>query len=719
MSKFILPKVNEEKVLNYNHFPTRFHAAVFRLWETVWAERMAVAFETTEENIIKAAEDMGLPPQKFIDRWEERGYITTIRNAWHLLPYEQLLKILDWSEEKLAITLKDDDFLQVKLGGMGANCFKPYCEPIHYVEPDDVQKKRLAEIKKISTDNFGNLFSGAEPFDFFKSVTSFDEKAVITDNTDDGLRLIYSFCGLYAGALDNDISISFPDYLLKMYQKSGVNAIWIPVILYQMVPFYFDESYSVGWEKRQERLRELIKLAAKYGMKVYLYLNEPRCMPAALFKKYPDWLGTGGKVAGTLCSSDPRTMEYLRYAVRTLCENVEGIGGFFTITASENATSCKCTPSQNCKRCKDYPVKNIYADIITAVSEESRKVDPEIKTIAWTWSWFSMMSQEEVAECISLLPKEVMVMTVSEEKKPFTINGVSDRISDYSMSIPGPSPLAEFIWNKAIETGHDVCAKVQINTTWECSPIPFLPVFDLVREHMIGLKKEKVKNIMLSWTLGGYPSVNNKVASECLKDPSEEKYDKLLKEEFGKDAHSVKQAAKTFSDAFREFPFHIDTLYKGPQNGGPSNLLFDEPTGFKATMTCYTYDDIESWRSAYPVDKFIEQFKKLSEKWGDGLKLIQNMEDCFFKQAAYAGYALFRSSYLQCRFVIERDNKNYPELIKIIKEEKEIAELMYDVMNRNYSFGFEASNHYYFNKGLIAEKIVNCDYLLKIYSDKE
>jgi len=213
MSKFILPKVNEEKVLNYNHFPTRFHSAVFRLWETVSAERMAVAFETTEENIIKTAEDMGLPAQKFIDRWEERGYITTIRNAWHLLPYDQLLKVLDWSEEKLAITLKEDDFLKIKLGSA-----KPYCEPIRFVEPDDEQRKRLEEIKEISTKYFHNLFSGAEPFDFFKDATKFDDNSFITDNND-VLRLIYSFCGLYAGALDNDISISFPEELLKMYQK--------------------------------------------------------------------------------------------------------------------------------------------------------------------------------------------------------------------------------------------------------------------------------------------------------------------------------------------------------------------------------------------------------------------------------------------------------------------------------------------------------------------
>ena len=124
-----LPAVKECAPLPVNHFPNRFYATVFRLWETVDASRIANALSVLESEVHNAAQEMGLPEQVNMQDWDERGYITTIRNAWHLLPYEQLLKLLGWSEDKLATVLKEDDFLDVKLGR-----FKPYCEEVK-VEP--------------------------------------------------------------------------------------------------------------------------------------------------------------------------------------------------------------------------------------------------------------------------------------------------------------------------------------------------------------------------------------------------------------------------------------------------------------------------------------------------------------------------------------------------------------------------------------------------------
>ena len=111
-----LPPIRLDKKLELEHFPSRFHAAVFRLWETVSCQKLAEALGTTADVIKNTAEEMGLPEQKYIDKWEKRGYITTIKNAWHILPYEQLLTLLGWNEEQLATVLKEDDFLYIKLG---------------------------------------------------------------------------------------------------------------------------------------------------------------------------------------------------------------------------------------------------------------------------------------------------------------------------------------------------------------------------------------------------------------------------------------------------------------------------------------------------------------------------------------------------------------------------------------------------------------------------
>ncbi len=701
-----LPPV-KEKQLALVHFPNRFYAAVFRLWETVDAGRIAQALGTNTAVVKQAAKDMGLPQQGDTAEWSKRGYITTIRNAWHILPYEQLLSLLGWSEEQLATVLKEDDFLVVKLGG-----FKPYCEPVRVQELNQEQKAQLAKIRKIVKKHFNGLFEGAKPFDFFDGGAK-----KMAPATTGGIKMIYSYCGLYASALDNGIKLSYPDELLEMYQSVGINAVWLPVVLYQMVPFPFDESYSVGWQQRIERLQELVKKAEPYGIKVYLYLNEPRCMPDEFFEKNPELRGSTEDSYTAMCTGNPTVLQYLRDAVRKLCQAVPEIGGFFAITCSENLTHCKSrSEASQCPRCKDVPVSKLVAQVLCAISEESRKVNPNIQTIAWTWAWDDYMTREEIAGCIDMLPKEIIIQCNSEAQKEFTIGGVTGNIRDYSMSIPGPAPLAEYIWNHAKKRGHEVSAKVQVNVTWECSTLPFLPVFDLIREHMRGLKNQGVEHLMLSWTLGGYPSVNLRVASACLADASEENYTSLLYEEFGEYVDCVKTAATLFSEAFREFPFHLDSLYKGPQNSGPSNILYAEPSGFEATMTCYAYDDLDSWRAIYPKDVYIKQLKKLRDGWRKGLAVIENMPDCAFKEAAWGAYTLFNSSYLQAEFTDKRDSGDAEYLLKLLSEEKEMAMIMYGLMQKSSLFGYEAANHYYFNRGMLAEKVINCEYLAEKFS---
>lgn len=704
-----LPPIESGIKMEFSHFPDRFHAAVFRLWETASVSRIAAALNVDEAVVAKTAENMGLPTQKYTDRWERRGYITTIRNAWHILPYDALLRLLDVDEESLARILKEDDFLGIKLGD-----FKPFCEKITLPTLDESGEKKLRRVREITESNFFDMFSGKAPFDFFDGV----EKREIAE-VGDGLRMIYSYCGLYATALDNDIELSYPDSLLSMYSEMGVNAIWLPALLYQLVPFYFDPKYSEGWEKRTERLNLLVGNAKKYGIKVYLYLNEPRCMPEEFFEDHVELRGKKNGMFSSLCTSCPEVMKYLRYAVRTLCENVRGLGGFFTITCSENLTHCKSVGSgEMCERCKDRSVSSLVAEVITAIYEESTAVDQSIRNIAWTWAWDDYMTEDEIRECIDMIPEGVVIQCNSEAKQKFTRGGIDGEVRDYSISVTGPAPYAMDVWRYAREKGHEVSAKVQVNCTWECSTVPYLPVFDLIRKHMKGLKRADVDHLMLSWTLGGYPSINLKIASDCLNDGSEESYFALLQREYGEWAETVKRSATAFSEAFEEFPFELLSLYMGPQNSGPSNPLYLEKTGLRATMTCYSYDDLDYWRANYPREIYLEQYRLLSEKWKRGLDMLENMPDCSFLHMAKAAYLIFRSAYLQIRFIIARDGDNRADMIYCADEEYKNAVDMYRLILIEPLLGYEAANHYYYNKGALAEKAIICDGISKMLKEK-
>lgn len=844
MSKYktyqLLP-IKENCELDLPHFPTRMQAFIFRAWETVSAKILAKVLRTTEENVTELAQSMGLPEQRNIDEWRDKGYITIIKSLWHILPYEQLCEVLDWDEEKLAYTIKEDDFLNVKLG-----FFKPACEPIYYTPLTEEEKKKTKKIKETITECIAECAEEKEklPFDFINDIypkktiktandADFD---VVIDNswsveyngdisevksaielfcecynedwqinfngsgskkitinvidekeeyhkvviTKSGIeisaeksgvlralmmlvdkarevsgpcyneatyemeatfhtRFLYSYCGLYGQAFDFPWEVSYPEKILKEYAKMGINGIWTQAVLYKMVEFPFDPSVSVGWESRLENLKGLIKAAKKYGIKVYLYLNEPRSMPVSFFEKYPDMKGhefsDGREGYASICTSSERGRQYLHDAVYKLCKSADGLGGFFLITRGENMTNCysKAFDSTkiNCPRCSEKEPYEVLAENYKIIIDAIKSANPDLRVISWPWGWFGAGFEQFSAteKCISLIPKESPIIAVSENEKDLCIGGVENIVRDYSMAHYGPSESTLRIWNTAKKYGHEIFAKVQVNTTWECSPVPSLPVYQFIINHLENLKKENITGIMLGWTLGGYPSANLKVASGSFfidkKNKQKNHYETALRSIYQEDYDKVKEATDIFCEAFVNFPFQHAALYNGPHNAGPSNLLYGKPTGYKATMTCYCYDDLDGWRQNYPEEIYEDQYRKISETWEKGLELIKDMDISEFRDVAFSGYALFKSSYNQVKFVRTRNEflngKNREEakaiLCDIASQEKDIAKMVYRIMRRNPSIGYEAANHYYFNRTMLLEKLINCDYIVEQFGE--
>ena len=340
----------------------------------------------------------------------------------------------------------------------------------------------------------------------------------------------------------------------------------------------------------------------------------------------------------------------------------------------------------------------VISHTIRCIQEGTHRVDPRIKVFAWSWRWDS--HSEEI---IRHLPKGVILLSQSELDMPFEIGGVKGNVLDYSMSIVGPGELAKKEWAVAREVGLEVGAKVQINTTWEASTIPAIPVSPSIRAHMERLRNENVRHLLLSWTLGGYPSRNIAAAATYF-------YQSCYAEN---GEGSPTEAENRFSEAFSEFPFHIQTLYLGPQNAGPSNLLFESPTGYKATMTCFAYDDLEAWRSIYPVDTFELQFEHLCETWKRGLDRLDEGNDSEMAVMAKGAYCLFASSLNQIRFIRARDEGRYADAARAAEDELDISMKMLSLMNQNAAIGYEAANHYYFSKNQLAEKILNCLYMIR------
>ena len=711
-----LPKGDSKPALEYPHFPTRWQAVVWRNWELVEPSRLAEVLGCSEPELRQAASDLGLAAEPQVNpKWITHGYLTLIRNNWQLLPYEQILQLLDWPPEKLAYTLKEEDFFWSKVGKI-----KPDCAPVKYAALTVEQQAATADLKKCLRQYFpvAKMAYLEAPFAFADQFAPRPQTGG-TDRFD--FNYIHSYAASCGDVLGNAETLDpVPEKLLAQYASMGIKGVWMHAILYLLNPIPGAEEYSVGHEKRLANLKRIVNTCAKYGIKVYLYLNEPRCMPVGFYDRKPEWAGieVPANHTWTVCTTrTPEPLQWLEDTMKKLFSEAKGLGGVFCITMSENPTNCHYSVRhEQCPSCKNVLPEKIIAGVINAMERGMHAADPDAKMIAYDWAWRRHIEDKDNLEfksrVLDLLPRCVYVCSVSEWGMNTHIGGVDQYLVDYSISQVGPSPETLGTWEHARKIGTPITAKVQINNSWELSAVPYIPVPYLIEEHLNNLKKAGVSGLMLSWTLGGFPGGNLELLKATPEEIASAKYHPEL-------AEKVCLAWKQFSEAFRQFPFNVGVLYRAPMNYGPMNLLHLKPTGWQASMIGFPYDDIDGWRGPYPEDILENQFKIVTEGWKQGLetlaaaaKMVQNDERADFEElqtVADAAYCHLRSTYLQIRFVRARNNGfDKSVMAECVRGEIELALKLYDIVRRDSRIGFEASNHYFYSLNDLREKVVSC-----------
>lgn len=722
------------------HFPTRLHEFVWRNWESVSLERMAKTVDTTPENIRQTGLSMGLPEKVGpVDEFKTRGYVTIIRHNWHLLPYEQMLTLLDWDAKKLTFHLNEDDFLFIKLGN-----FKPVCEPIKYTPPDEATRKRCAEIKATVSKYFADMLNTPDKprFDFVRTLSQEDKSKsqIVPAEKDDQIRFLYSYFALYGDPLANPDLDPFPNGLLQKLSESGVNGIWMQALLRQISPptKNFPE-FGEGYETRIKNLKKMVERADRYGIKIYLYISEPRAMPPEFFKDRENIKGVPMRGMYTMCTSTQEVRDWVTDSLAYVFKEVQGLGGVFTISKCENPTNCYsdciALDANACPRCSKRTGPEVIAEINSAIAAGVWKGNPNAKVIIWDWIW----PEEWFEQIVSGLPKNAYLQTVSEWDKPINRGGIESKVGEYSISAVGPSKRSQYRWNLARKYGLKTSAKAQVNVTWELSTLPYLPVMNLVAQHCENLSHEDVNSLMLSWSLGGCPSPNLKLVKLFSQKPApsiNEALTSIAAEYYGKEAvPDVLDAWSKFSNAFTEYPFNIASLYLSPVQLGAANLLYPAPTGYTATMVGYAYDDLKSWVSIYPVDVFAGQFEKVAAGWQPGLDAFEkalsktktdaqkaNLKtDLTLAQAAYVHFKTVanqvrfnkaRNELLKADITAEQRQRNLDIIKAAVEDEIQLAKRLYALTKEDSRIGFEASDQYHYMPLDLVEKVINCEYIL-------
>jgi len=845
----------EPAPLRAPHFPRALDEYVFRNWGVVPAERIASAIGASLDDVRGLARALGLgeapeiAPEAF-----RRSYLTVIRRNWHVLPYEQLLRLLDWDEAKLAFILREDDFLWIKLGSL-----KPKCPPIAFEPIPEALRPRYETIRSTVADALGprglagfrrrfafldELDATAElprrtarkpaagevsldgpwrivlpeaagdvarsaaarferhlreamaaasagpggevvleiaPESFYEPesheiavepgrirVAARDEVGLLRGLDwlkdqmearggpflDPGLtrrdarfslRFLYSYSALYGDPLLEPDLDPYPDGYLEKLSRLGVNGVWLQAVLRNLAPEPKAGStgpfsgFSAGSSRRLESLRALVARARRFGIGVYLYLNEPRALPSAFFASQKDLEGVAEGDLRALCTSAPAVPEFIASALAHLFSAVPDLAGVFTITMSENLTSCWSHGNgKACPRCAGRPGPEVIAEVNRAVLSGVRRSSSRARVTAWDWGG----PDDWIEPIAKALPAGIDLMSVSEWSLPIRRAGVETTVGEYSISAVGPGPRAKRTWEIARQSGRRAIAKIQANCTWELSAVPYIPAVGLVAEHVRRLSTAQVDGLMLGWTLGGYPSPNLEAAAQSYFGPPPEAGEALRRvaaRRFGPAAGRVTEAWRAFGEAFVKYPFDGSLVYNSPVQFGPANPLYAKETGYRATMIGFPYDDLDRWRGVYPPDAMAGAFQAVAEGFEKGLGELRDdpsldparrLALSAERRVALAARAHFRSAADQARFVLARrayrEAKEPAEALRLLDSLRGIAlseirsarELL-SVVRDDARMGFEASNHYYYLPGDLAEKVLNCRAVIEDWIEGE
>ncbi len=683
---------------------------IFRNYGMIDASKIAELIKVDSATLLLEAKRLGLEKLASVNPvWVEKGFVTVIRNNWDLLTLEQIAYILGKSVAEVKTLLIEYDFLDVKLGEQ---------PPLTDIAYSPLTEEEIAQTEKIAQTIAPHIHADkVAPFDFFANrvapVPLPQGEFTVKD------RFLSSYSADYSNALCDDELKDYPEEYLQYLNQTGTNGLWISETLKNLAPFPLDERYEGDYRRRVRNLKKLTERCHKYGVNVYIYLNEPRSLPAEFFEKYPHLKGQRKGNEYCLCTSVKEVQDYLYGAIKSLAQNVPLLKGIMTITMSENPTHCQSVRwdgksiKTSCPNCKDRAPEELCAEVNNIMARGLKDGNGYTKLIAnlWGWSDFMGWTREQVFRGIDLLDGDVEVLCVSEYGKDICRGGVPCKIIDYSISEIGPSEISKEMLSYAKQKGHKIWAKAQLNASWECSAMPYLPAFSLMAEHIQRLKKLGVEGLMLGWSLGGYPGgVLPLVSRLCMAGEVDES--EWYAQTYAENAKAVQTAVATFGEAFTNFPFSIDSLYNGGHTLGCGNLWSLQPNNRRSTMVCFAFDDYESWTKPYGLDIYIELMHKLTTRWEEGLALLEadgNPAYEEFKRYAKGAYIQFKSAENLATFTKLKGNaaQNKAELSAIVESETALTQTLLKLQAEDAKIGFEMTNHYFYNKNLLLEKLVN------------
>jgi hypothetical protein len=699
------------------YFASAAHQLVWRNWDLVPMERIAQALGAKPSSVATLARSMGLGRQQVSERYARRLRFKSLCRNWDFVPFDQLTVLARMSEGEITELLAHDAFYVGHLGP------KPDCAKVRITS---------GSAETAVPEHFRIVLDGPEPerYAFVEDLShpvahhpwgTRQGAAALTP------RIAFPYTALFGDILnEDDFESYYPAGVLENMAWLGLSAIWLHAVLRDLVRTSVFGEIGTGLAARMRRLNWLIAEASKYGLAVYLYLNEPRGMPAGFFSKHPEIKGAPGRPGDGLscmCTSTEPVKQYLVEASAALFREAPGLEGVLLITVSENPTNCYSVATEpECPRCRARRPSAVVGEVVSLIEKGARSAKPGAHIIAWDWS-FNFHEADPQHEMISALPRTVTLMVDFERGTSIEREGVRSLVDEYSLSVTGPSARAAAHLLQARERGMKTMAKVQVGNTWEMSLVPYIPVPGLVARKFASMRAAGVSGVMASWTLGTYPSPNWSVAQAFYKGEApgvDEAVSRVAADLYGERGRGeALEAWKIFDEAFAGYPFTNGLVYSSVVQWGPAHPWWPRPSG-KRPRILHSYDDLR-WTRPFGPEITARVFERMAANWERGLlhlaaaskrapadRRIAVAADLRVSRAVGLYFASIANF---IRFHAGREKGGEP-MRELLRKEIRLATGFLAITRADARFGYEPSIQYFYLPLDIREKIAACRYYL-------
>ena len=314
----------------------------------------------------------------------------------------------------------------------------------------------------------------------------------------------------------------------------------------------------------------LIATAARYGLDVYAYsyiVSEKHPLDEGAEEYYEKTYGRlfrenngfrGVVFVGESCefpSRDPRAYNHLfRYHPKG-----EPYKKFFS---------------------RNFPVSD-YPDWLAMVKRIIRKYQPKADILFWSYNWGSRPAEERVA-LIDDLPLDISLQATFEMYEPIpSPEGVYERVTDYSIAIPGPGKYFLSEAEAAARRGLRLYTiSNTAGTTWDVGIVPYIPAPAIWGERFDKLLECRDKyglvGLMESHHYGAYHSFISELSKEMgwsPRRPFREHLEAIAIREFGKE--NLTDVLKAWEHASEGCRHNVPTIpdQYGPLRVGPAYPL--------------------------------------------------------------------------------------------------------------------------------------------------